>query len=45
VIIGSVVFGPQEKDISLALDEDGEYRQTFTPTPGAANQITSVHIE
>ena len=41
-IINSVIFGPQEKDVSLALDENGDYRQTLTPTPGAANQITPV---
>ncbi|MCL1854216.1 MAG: lamin tail domain-containing protein [Clostridia bacterium] len=45
VIIDFVVFGPLEKDISLALDEKGEYTQTLTPTPGAENQITPVPNE
>lgn len=45
LLIDSVLFGPQEKDISFALDSDGEYRQTLTPTPGAANRITAVPHE
>jgi hypothetical protein len=45
IMVDSVLFGPQEKDISLALDADGEYRKTLTPTPGAANLITPVANE
>ena len=45
VVIDSVFFGPQERDVSLALDEDGVYKQTITPTPGAANQITKAPNE
>ena len=42
ILVDAVLFGPQLKDISFALDLDGVYKQTLTPTPGAANLITPV---
>ncbi len=45
VVIDSVHFQDQPKDISLALDLDGQFKLTSTPTPYAANQITPVEGE
>jgi len=39
-VIDSVIFGAQETDVSLALDEDGVYKTTTTPTPGGVNIIS-----
>ena len=39
-LVDAVFFGQQERDISFALDHDGVFKQTLTPTPGAANMIT-----
>lgn len=43
VILDSVTFEAQLRDISLALDENGNWTQTVTPTPGAANVITGLN--
>ncbi len=44
-MIDGVFFGPQESDIAYALDTDGQFKQTSTPTPGAANVITPVKAD
>ena len=41
-VADSVFFGPQLTDVSLALDEEGIFRQTLMPTPGAVNIIVPV---
>ena len=41
-ILDAILFGFQETDIALALDANGTFVQTLTPTPGSANQITPV---
>ena len=43
VILDKVTFETQLRDISLALDENGNWMQTVTPTPGAANVITGLN--
>ena len=40
VILDIVEFGPQEKNISMALDGDGKWQKTSSPTPGSGNVIT-----
>lgn len=40
VVVDSVYFENQDKDISYALDDVGEFEKTTTPTPGYANVIT-----
>jgi len=40
ILLDSMLYGPQDSDISLSLDENGAYVQTLTATPGAANIIT-----
>lgn len=42
ILIDGVVFGPQAKDISYALGEDGRFALTATPTPYAPNLSTPV---
>jgi len=42
VILDLVEFDQQVKNISIVPDEDGEWVQTSTPTPGSENIITAV---
>ncbi len=43
VILDKVTFEAQLRDIALALDENGNWVQTVTPTPGAPNVITGLN--
>lgn len=40
LITDRITFGAQEKNTSLIRQEDGEYRVTYTPTPGKENSFT-----